>query len=77
MWLTWEYARESERLFSCIADGSGESDRLFHSLRKRLDRHVFPLLSWECCGGNEGMEGNRAIGVVIDGRIRKYYLCLI
>jgi len=51
LWLTLEYVGDPERLFRCIAGGSGESDRLFHSLRKRLDRHVFPLLSRECSEG--------------------------
>ena len=40
--------RESERLFRCIAGDLGECNRLLHSLRKRLDRHVFPLLPREC-----------------------------
>ena len=37
-------------LLGC-GDGFGESDRLFHSLQKRLDQHVFPLLSQEYSGG--------------------------
>ena len=44
MWLILKYVGESEILFRWMTDGSGESDRLFHSLRKRLDQHVFPLL---------------------------------
>ena len=33
MWLILEEAGDCERPFRCIADGSGECDRLFHSFR--------------------------------------------
>ena len=48
MRLTLEEAGDCERPFRCVADGSGECDGLFHSLRKGLDQHVFPLSSLEC-----------------------------
>ena len=34
MWLIFEEAGDCERPFRCIADGSGECDRLFHSFRE-------------------------------------------
>jgi len=58
-------------LFRCIADGSGEWDRLSHNLRERLDRHVFPLSSQD----RTDTEGNREIRPVTDGGISTCYLC--
>jgi len=46
----------------------------FHSLCRRFDRHVFPLLSRECTE-EQGHGGKREIGVVIHGRIKTGYLC--
>ena len=37
VWLTLEEGGDCGRPFRCIADGSGECDRLFHNLQKRLD----------------------------------------
>ena len=46
---------------------------MFHSLCRRFDRHIFPLFITEVYGGTRGMEGNREIDVVIDGRITMGY----
>ena len=56
MWLTLEEAGYCERQFRSIADVSGNCDRLFHSLGKILDGHVFPLLSrkWTEKNGSVG-----------------------
>ena len=62
MWLTLEYAGDSDRLFLCLC--------------RSLDRHVFPLSSRECTK-EQGHGGEREIGVMIHGRIKKGYLCFI
>ena len=47
----------------------------FHSLRRKFDRHAFPLFIHGSVWRSNDMEGNREIGVVIDGRITMGYLC--
>ena len=47
--------------------------RMFHSLC-RFDRHVFSFV-YQNVRRNNDMEGNREIGVVIDGRIPMGSLC--
>ena len=51
-----------------------DGDKLFHSLCRSLDQHVFPLHHGSM-QRNKGMKGNREIGVVIYGRIKITYLC--
>ena len=49
-------------------------DCFYVCLCRSLDRHVFPLLSRGCTKEQEH-GGEREIGVVIHGRIKKGYLC--
>ena len=51
-----------------IVDYLEDGARMFHSLC-RFDRHVFSFVYHRSVRGNNDMEVNREIGVVINGRI--------
>ena len=51
-----------------IVDDLEDGARMFHSLCG-FDRHVFSFVYHGSVRRNNDMEGNREIGVVIDGRI--------
>ena len=57
-----------------IVDGLEDGARMFYSLY-RFDRHVFFFVYHGSVRRNNDMEGNREIGVVIDGRITMGSLC--
>ena len=51
-----------------IVDDLEDGARMFHSLC-RFDRHVFSFVYHGSVRRNNGMEGNKQIGAVINGRI--------
>ena len=51
-----------------MVDDLEDGARMFHSLC-RFDRHVFSFVYHGSVRRNHDMEGNREIGVVINGRI--------
>ena len=57
-----------------IVDDLEDGARIFHSLCKRFDQHVFSFVYHGSVRRNNDMEGNRQIGVVINGRITMGYL---
>lgn len=57
-----------------IADDSGDLDRLFHKLMQEIRPACLSFAYHGSEWRNKGMEGNREIGVVIDGRIKMCYL---
>jgi len=73
MWLTLEDAGESERLDRCLRM-IWEIEIEWLMIWGRLDSRVFPLFITGVCGGIKAWQ-DREIGVVIDGRIMKWYLC--
>ena len=59
-----------------IVDDLGDGARMFHSLC-RFDRHVFSFVYQGSVRRNNDMEGNKEIGVVINGSRWVVYLLLI
>ena len=57
-----------------IVDDLEDGARMFHSLC-RFDRHVISFVYHGNVRRNNDREGNREIGVVIDGRITMGSLC--